>query len=74
MNEERDLLIEGLMPKGFTVINCVEGLNGMYGINEVGDVFSIRHLRLLNRHKHSLGYQQVYLSYYAIGRDRKSVV
>jgi len=60
-------LIDSLMPKGFTVITSIEGLNGMYGINENGDIFSLRKMRLLKRFKHSLGYDQVYLSYFAIG-------
>ncbi|MGL4662063.1 MAG: HNH endonuclease [Culicoidibacterales bacterium] len=51
-----------LEAEGFTMIDCIEGLGGMYGINENGDIFSIRKMRLLKRCKHSLGYQQVYLS------------
>ena len=64
---EREQLIDSLMPKGFVVITSIEGLNGMYGINENGDIFSIRKMGLLTRSKHSLGYEQVYLSYFAIG-------
>jgi hypothetical protein len=64
---EREQLIDSLMPKGFTVITSIEGLNGMYGINENGDIFSLRKMRLLTRSKHSLGYTQVYLSYFRIG-------
>lgn len=64
---EREQLIDSLMPKGFVVITSIEGLNGMYGINENGDVFSIRKMGLLKRNKHTLGYEQVYLSYFAIG-------
>ena len=64
---EREKVISELMPKEFTPITCVEGLNGMYGINENGDIYSIRKSRLLKRCKHSLGYEQVYLSKFYLG-------
>lgn len=63
MSERLDY-IEKLMPEGFKVIKFIPDLESMYGINEVGDVFSIRKMRLLNKHKHTLGYTQVYLTYF----------
>ena len=54
--------ITKLMLVGFTTITCVEGLNGVYGINESGDVYNVAKKRIVKRSKHSLGYEQVYLS------------
>lgn len=51
-----------LEAEGFTMIDCIENLGGMYGVNENGDIFSIRRMCLLKRLKHSLGYEQTYLS------------
>lgn len=61
---ERIEYIEKLMPKGFSVIKFIPDLESMYGINKVGDIFSIRKMRLLNKHKHALGYTQVYLTFF----------
>lgn len=62
MRDSIELRKRMLEAAGFTMIDCVEGLEGMYGINENGDIFSIRRMGLLKRCKHSLGYEQVYLS------------
>lgn len=61
MSERLDY-IAGLMGEGFSVIRFIEDLEDMYGINENGDVFSVRKLGLLRRLKHSLGYEQIYLT------------
>lgn len=62
--EERLDYIKSRMADGFTEIDCIEGLKGMYGIDRNGDIFSVRKMGLLKRCHHSLGYQQVYLTYF----------
>jgi len=62
--DERLEYIRAKMEKGFTEIDFIDDLNGMYGINENGDVFSVRKMGLLRRCPHSLGYQQAYLTYF----------
>ena len=54
--------VSSLLPSGFTAIDCVGSFRGIYGINESGDIYSVRKLGLLKRCKHSLGYEQVYLT------------
>ena len=48
----------------FVALDCIDGLNGIYRINRNGDVYSVRAKRLLKRHHHTLGYHQVYLTYF----------
>jgi hypothetical protein len=59
---ERLEYINRLIPDGFTPIRFIDDLEDMYSLNENGDIFSVRKMKLLKRCKHSLGYEQVYLT------------
>lgn len=48
----------------FVTLDCIDGFNGIYRINRNGDVYSVRAKRLLKRLHHTLGYHQVYLTYF----------
>lgn len=63
MSERLDYMNK-FTPEGFEPIRFIDGLEDMYSINRNGDVFSVRKMRLLKRCKHSLGYEQVYLTYF----------
>lgn len=63
MSERLDY-ISKLIPEGFIPITAINGLENSYAVNRNGDIFSVRSMRLLTRHKHSLGYQQVSLSFF----------
>ena len=63
MSERLDF-INARIPDGFYPIRFIDGLEDMYGINVNGDIFSVRKMRLLKRCKHSLGYEQVYLTFF----------
>lgn len=51
-------------PEDFVELNCIEGLEAMYGINERGDIFSVRKMRLLKASENNCGYLQVYLTFW----------
>ena len=66
---ERAEYILNLIPSGFTPLDCIYGLEGMYGINSNGEIFSVRKLKILNPSDNGLGYHQVYITkYYGGGR------
>ena len=44
MNEERMKSISALMPIGFSPITFIDDLEGIYGINEFGVIYSVRKL------------------------------
>lgn len=53
--------------KDFVTLDCVDGLNGIYLINRLGDIYSLRKKRILKRCHHTVGYDQNYLTYFAGG-------
>lgn len=60
---------EQLLSEGFVGLDCVPysvALDGshLYYINRNGDIYSMRAKRLLKRLKHSLGYEQTYITYF----------
>lgn len=58
MNERTDYIYR-LMPKEFTTIDCIEGLEGTYGITEMGVVYGVRKQKILKPQNNGLGYLSV---------------
>lgn len=54
-------------PENFVELNCIEGLEAMYAINERGDIFSVRKMKLLKPSENNCGYLQVYLTFWTGG-------
>lgn len=53
-----------IIPDGFIEINCIDGLNGLYFISKSGKIFSLRTLRFLKEGTSTIGYKQVYLTFF----------
>jgi hypothetical protein len=69
MNERLEF-IKSKHPEGFEIIDCISGLEGMYSVNASGEVYSVRKSGLLKKQKHSLGYEQVYLTEFIGGSGK----
>lgn len=59
---ERTDYCKRFMPNEFTTIDCIEDLEGTYGILETGLVYSVRKQRLLKPQPNGLGYRTVYIT------------
>lgn len=52
------------LQKDFVVLDCIEGLNGIYLISRDGLVYGKRSKRILKSSDNRLGYKQVYLTFF----------
>ena len=52
------------LPEGFVLLDCIDGLEGTYGINRNGDFWSVRRGRLLRKWINNCGYEQIYITFF----------